>query len=88
MDFENEVPLAGGTAWYIVAKNLHALLKLILPIVVFQISAEFAKVLLHLTESYSLPNFRSQRFNALVALAVTCPRPVSVFILCLMFHQH
>ncbi|XP_060555016.1 telomere length regulation protein TEL2 homolog isoform X2 [Ruditapes philippinarum] len=45
-----------------------------------QISVEFTKVLLHLTESYSLPNFRSQRFNALVALAVTCPKQVAEFL--------
>lgn len=45
-----------------------------------EISAEFAKVLLHLTESFSLPNFRSQRFDALVALAVTCPKEVAEFL--------
>ena len=44
---------------------------------VLQISAEFAKVLLHLTEGFSLPSFRGQRFNSLVALAVCAPKPVS-----------
>lgn len=45
-----------------------------------EISAEFAKVLLHLSESYSLPNFHAQRFNALVALAVTCPKQVAEYL--------
>ncbi|XP_053386091.1 telomere length regulation protein TEL2 homolog [Mercenaria mercenaria] len=45
-----------------------------------EISAEFAKVLLHLTESYSLPYFRSQRFSVLVALAVTCPKQVAEYL--------
>ena len=44
----------------------------------FQIAAEFAKVLLHLTEGFSLPSFRGQRFNSLVALAVCAPKPVSI----------
>ena len=42
-----------------------------------QVAAEFAKVLLHLTEGFSLPSFRGQRFNSLVALTVCAPKPVS-----------
>lgn len=45
-----------------------------------EISAEFAKVLLHLTESFSLPNFRGQRFDALVALTVICPKQVAEYL--------
>ncbi|KAL4239491.1 TEL2 [Mactra antiquata] len=44
------------------------------------IGAEFTKILLHLSNTFSLPNFRSQRLGALVALAVTCPKEVAEYL--------
>ncbi|XP_052264514.1 telomere length regulation protein TEL2 homolog isoform X2 [Dreissena polymorpha] len=45
-----------------------------------EISAEFSKVLLHLTDEYSLPDFRKNRFNSLVALAVMAPKQVACYL--------
>lgn len=46
----------------------------------YEVAAEFAKVLLHLTEGFSLPSFRGQRFNSLVALTVCAPKPVTEYL--------
>ena len=53
-------------------------LQLSLSVFLLQISVELTKVLLHLTDNFSLPDFRKNRFNSLVALTVTCPQPVSI----------
>ena len=43
-----------------------------------EVCLEVVKVLLHLSDSFGLPEFSSLRQNALVALAVECPQQVSV----------
>ena len=43
-----------------------------------EVCLEVVKVLLHLSDSFGLPEFGSLRQKALVALAVECPRQVGV----------
>ncbi|XP_076458340.1 telomere length regulation protein TEL2 homolog isoform X2 [Babylonia areolata] len=45
-----------------------------------EIAAEFSKILLHTTESCGTQDFVSLRFQAMVALAVQCPKQVAPFL--------
>ena len=50
-----------------------------------EVCLEVVKVLLHLSDSFGLPEFSSLRHKALVALAVGCPEQVSVCV-CVRAH--
>ncbi|WAQ97137.1 TELO2-like protein [Mya arenaria] len=50
------------------------------PYGVAEVSVEFTKVLVHLADEYSLPDFRTIRFSTLVALAVTAPEQVASYL--------
>lgn len=45
-----------------------------------QVAAELTKILLHLSDSFALPNFSSLRLKSLVAVAVLCPRQVAPYL--------
>jgi hypothetical protein len=44
----------------------------------FQIASEFAKILLHTTDSCGVPDFVAVRLKSMTALAVQCPFEVGL----------